>query len=151
VEYQAVSWDKPRRVVAKIEWHFGELFPRYYFMVTNSRLPAGKVVNVYNGRGNIENRIKEGKNTLRWDKTSCHRFAANEARLKMGFLAYNLLHLIRRFYLWGEDKRRSIEWIIMRLVKAGARIAYHGRYWYVHITSAFPLLHHYRAVLGWQH
>jgi len=86
LEYQAKSWDKSRRVVAKIEWHLGELFPRYYFIVTNSRLAAGKVVKVYNGRGDVENRIKEGKNTLRWDKTSCNRFAANEARLKMGFL-----------------------------------------------------------------
>ena len=39
--------------------------------------------------------------------------------------------LIRRFYLWGEDKRRSIEWIIPRLVTAGARIVYHARYWTV--------------------
>ncbi len=84
LEYQAGSWDRARRMVAKIEWHFGELFPRYYFIVTNSRLAASKVVKVYNGRGDVENRIKEGKNTLRWDKTSCHRFPANEARLKMG-------------------------------------------------------------------
>jgi hypothetical protein len=138
-------------VVAKIEWRFKELFPRYNFVVTNSRLPAPKMVKVYNGRGNIENRIKIGKNTLRWDKTSCHRFSANEARLKMGFLAYNLLDLIRRFYLWGEDRCRSIEWIIMRLIKAGARIVYHARRWCVHVASAFPLEHHYRAVLGWQH
>lgn len=150
MKYQAGSWDRPRRVVVKIEWHFGELFPRYYFIVTNSRLAASKVVKVYNGRGDVENRIKEGKNTLRWDKTSCYRFGANEARLKMGFLAYNLLHLIRRFYLVSEDTRRSIEWIIMRLVKAGARIVYHARYWYVHVASAFPLKHHYRAVLGSQ-
>jgi len=98
----------------------------------------------------VENRIKEGKNTLRWDKTNCHRFPANEDRLKMGFFTYNLLHLIRRFYLWGEDARRSSEWIITRLVKAGARIVYHARRWYVHVASAFPLWHHYRAVLGWQ-
>ena len=92
-----------------------------------------------------------GGYTLRWDKTGCHRFVANEARLKMGFLAYNLLHLICRFYLWGEDMRRSSEWIIMRLVKAGARIVYHARYCYMHVASAFPLAHHYRTVLGWQH
>jgi hypothetical protein len=91
----------------------------------------------------------KGKNTLRWDKTSCHRFSANEARFKMGFLAYNLLHLIRRFYLWGNDKRRSIEWVIMRLIIAGARIVYHARYWQVHIASAFSLRHHYRAIFGW--
>jgi hypothetical protein len=41
------------------------------------------VVKIYSGRGDVENRIKEGKNTLRWDKTSCHPFEANEARLKM--------------------------------------------------------------------
>ena len=86
-------------MIAKIEWHLGELFPRCYFIVTNSRLAASKVVKVYNGRGDVENRIKEGKNTLLWDKTSCHRFPANEARLKMGFLAYNLLHLIRLLFV----------------------------------------------------
>ena len=34
LEYQAGSWDRARRVVGKIEWHFGELFARYYFIVT---------------------------------------------------------------------------------------------------------------------
>uniref|UniRef100_A0A7C3SI59 Transposase DDE domain-containing protein n=1 Tax=Desulfobacca acetoxidans TaxID=60893 RepID=A0A7C3SI59_9BACT len=70
VDIQAKSWSRPRRVVARIEWHRGELFPRIGFVVTNSRLTAGKVVKVYNGRAEIENRIKEGKNTLQWDKTS---------------------------------------------------------------------------------
>ncbi|MBM4328811.1 MAG: IS1380 family transposase, partial [Deltaproteobacteria bacterium] len=69
LRYQAQTWDRERRVVAKIEWHDGELFPRIGFIVTNSRLTAGKVIKVYNGRGDVENRIKEGKNTLRWDKT----------------------------------------------------------------------------------
>ncbi|MGA8572822.1 MAG: IS1380 family transposase [Desulfobaccales bacterium] len=84
LQYQAKSWHKLRRVVAKIEWHRGELFPRIGFVVTNSRLPAAKVIKVYNGRAEIENRIKEGKNTLRWDKTSCQKFEANQARLQMG-------------------------------------------------------------------
>jgi hypothetical protein len=60
------------------------------------------VVKVYNGRGGVENRIKEGKNTLGWDKTSCPRFSANQARLLMGVLVYNVLHMLRRFYLVGE-------------------------------------------------
>ena len=148
LHYQAKSWSRARRVVAKIEWHRGELFPRIGFVVTNSRLPAGKVVKVYNGRAEIENRIKEGKNTLRWDKTSCQKFEANQARLQMGVLAYNLFHMIRQFYVWGEDVRRSIDWLIKRLIKVGARVSYHARRWYVHIASAFPLAHHYRAVLA---
>jgi hypothetical protein len=146
--YQAKTWDKDRRVVAKIEWHDGELFPRIGFIVTNSKLPAGKVVKVYNGRGDVENRIKEGKNTLRWDKTSCHRFAANQARLLMGVLAYNLLHMLRQFYLMGEEVKRSMEWLIKRLIKVGAKVAYHGRMWQVHVASAFPLAGYYRAVFG---
>jgi hypothetical protein len=149
LQYQAKSWHKPRRVVAKIEWHHGELFPRIGFVVTNSRLHAGKVIKVYNGRAEIENRIKEGKNTLRWDKTSCQRFEANQARLKMGVLAYNLLHMIRQFYVWGEELKRSIDWLIKRHIKVGARVSYHARRWYVHVASAFPLAHHYGAVLAW--
>jgi len=48
----------------------GELFPRVGFIVTNSNMEARRVIAVYNGRAEIENRIKEGKNTLRWDKTN---------------------------------------------------------------------------------
>ena len=65
LQYQAKNWRKPRRVVAKIEWPRGELFPKIGFVVTKSRLPADKVVKVYNGRADVENRIKEGKNAKR--------------------------------------------------------------------------------------
>jgi hypothetical protein len=142
--YQEITWNRERRVVAKIEWHAGELFPRIGFIVTNSRLSAGKVVKVYNGRGDVENRIKEGKNTLRWDKTSCRHFAANQARLLIGVLAFNLLHMLREFYLKGEEVKRSIE----RLIKVGAKVAHHARMWQAHVASAFPLAHHHRAVFG---
>jgi hypothetical protein len=59
-----------------------------------------QVITIYNGRAEIENRKKEGKNTLRWDKTSRHRFAANQARILIGCLAYNLLHMIRDTEFW---------------------------------------------------
>lgn len=146
LSYQAASWEKPRRVVCKIEWHEGELFPTVGFIVTNSKLKAPKVVKIYNGRAEIENRIKEGKNTLRWDKTSCQRFEANEARLKMGVLAYNLLHMLRQFYIRSEPVKRSIEWVLRRLIKLGARVSYHARRWHVHVSSAFPMARHFRAV-----
>jgi hypothetical protein len=42
--YQAGSWTKPRRVVAKVEWHPGELCPRVGFIVTNITRPAERVV-----------------------------------------------------------------------------------------------------------
>ena len=57
----------------------------------------------------------------------------------MGALAYNLLHMLRQFYVMGEGVRRSVEWLIRRLIKAGARVSYHARKWHVHVASAFPL------------
>ncbi len=146
--YQAEKWNKPRRVVCKIEWRVGELFHRVGFIVTNSKLKAERVITIYNGRAEIENRIKEAKNTLRWDKTSCHRFAANQARLLVGCLAYNLLHIIRDTAFWGENVKPSIESIIRRLVKVGARVVYHARRWYVHVATAFSLARYYRILFA---
>jgi len=51
--YQAEKWNKPRRIVCKIEWHVGELFPRVGFIVTNSNLEAHKVITIYNGQGGV--------------------------------------------------------------------------------------------------
>ena len=59
--YQAGTWDKPRRVVAKVEWHPGELYPRVGFIVTNLGRPAERVVAFYNQRGTAEQWIKEGQ------------------------------------------------------------------------------------------
>lgn len=66
----------------------------------------------------------------------------------MGLLAYSLLHLVREFYMVGEEVRRSIEWIIRRMVKVGSRVSYHSRYWWVHVASAFPLFRHYQAMFS---
>ena len=61
--YRAESWDRGRRVVAKVEWHRGELFPRVGFIVTNMTAGPEGVVRFYNGRGTAEQWIKEGKYT----------------------------------------------------------------------------------------
>ena len=45
--------------------------------------------------------------------------------------------------------RRSVEWLIRRLIKIGARVSYHAKKWHVHVASAFPLAHYYRAVFGY--
>ena len=79
--YQAGSWNKPRRVVAKVEWHPGELCPRVGFIVTNMSRPAENVVAFYNKRGTCEQWIKEGKGAIKWTRLSCRSFAANAVRL----------------------------------------------------------------------
>src|SRR5262245_1649049 len=72
--YQAKSWDRARRVVAKVEWHAGELFPRVGFVATNLRRSPKRVVKFSNGRGTAEQWIKEGKNAPNWTRLSCRRF-----------------------------------------------------------------------------
>jgi hypothetical protein len=81
--YQAQSWKKPRRVVAKVEWHPGELYPRVGFIVTNLARPAERVVAFYNQRGTAEQWIKEGKGAIKWTRLSCRTFAANAVRLQL--------------------------------------------------------------------
>src|SRR5713226_8765094 len=72
--YQAASWKTARRVVAKVEHHAGELFPRVGFIVTNLTLPSRAVVRFYNKRGTAEQWIKEGKQAVKTTRLSCHRF-----------------------------------------------------------------------------
>jgi hypothetical protein len=69
--YQAATWTKPRRVIAKVEWHPGELYPRVGFIVTNMSRPAERVVAFYNKRGTCEQWIKEGKGAIKWTRLSC--------------------------------------------------------------------------------
>jgi hypothetical protein len=52
-------------VVARVEWHQDELYPRVGFIVTNLRRASERVAKLYNGRGTAEQWIKEGKNAFR--------------------------------------------------------------------------------------
>ena len=80
--YRAGSWNKPRRVVAKVEWRPGELCPRVGFIVTSLARPAERVVAFYNHRGTCEQYIKAGKGALKWTRLSCRSFVANAVRLQ---------------------------------------------------------------------
>ena len=75
--YQAAGWKTARRVVAKVEHHFGELFPRVGFIVTNLTLPNRAVVRFYNKRGTAEQWIKEGKQAVKMTRLSCHKFRSD--------------------------------------------------------------------------
>ena len=125
--YRAGSWNKARRVVAKVEWHPGELYPRVGFIVTNMARPAERVVAFYNQRGTAEQHIKEGKNAVIWTRLSCRRFAANAVRLQLHALAYNLGNFLRTLALPDEVKQWSMTTLRERLVKIGARIVRHAR------------------------
>jgi hypothetical protein len=85
--------------VAKVEFHCGELFPRVGFIVTNLALDNRAVVRFYNKRGTAEQWIKESKQAVALTRLNCHRFRANEVRLWLSLIAYNLGNLWRRLAL----------------------------------------------------
>ena len=126
--YQAKSWKRPRRVVAKVEWHPGELYPRVGFIVTNMTRSAERVVAFYNKRGTAEQRIKEGKSAMKWTRLSCCSFAANAVRLQLHALAYNLANFMRTLALPEAVKQWSLTSLREKLVKIGAKIVTHARY-----------------------
>lgn len=127
-QYQAASWDQSRRVVAKIEWHTGELFPRVGFIVTNLRWKSSNVVKFYNKRGTAEQWIKEGKYALNWTRLSCHDFTDNQVRLQLFALAYNLGNFLRRLALPKKIKDWSLRTLQVKLIKIGAKVVRHSRY-----------------------
>ena len=126
-KYQAASWDRPRRVIAKVEWHCGELFPRVGFILTNRSARAQGVVHFYNGRGRAEQWIKEGKYALNWTRLSCQHFVPNQVRLALFVLAYNLGNFLRRLVLPRRIKHWSLRTLLAKLIKIGAKVVHHSR------------------------
>ena len=127
-QYQAKSWDRSRRVVAKVEWHRGELFPRVGFLVTNLSWRSKNVVHFYNGRGTAEQWIKEGKNAVQWTKLSCRKFKDNQTRLQLFALAYNLGNFLRRLALPKPVRHWSLTTLREKLIKIGAKVTRHSKY-----------------------
>jgi len=127
-ETEFLAADEKRCVVAKVEWHPGELYPRVGFIVTNLTRPAKRVVAFYNQRGTAEQHIKEGKNATLWTRLSCRKFRHNAVRLQLHALAYNLANFMRTLALPEAVKHWSLTSLREKLVKIGARIVGHGRY-----------------------
>jgi hypothetical protein len=114
-------------VIAKVDWHPGELYPRVGFIVTNMSRPAERVVAFYNKRGTCEQWIKEGKGAIKWTRLSCRTFAANAVRLQLHALAYNLGNFLRTLATPEPIK----DWSLTSLKEADQdrpKVMSHGRY-----------------------
>ncbi len=146
--YQAASWKTARRVVAKVEFHAGELFPRVGFIVTNLETPSRAVVRFYNKRGTAEQWIKEGKQAVKMTRLSCHRFRSNEVRLALSLLAYNLGNLWRRLALPRQIENWSLTSLQQRLVKTGGRLVKHARYYWLFLAEGHLNRRRFGAMLG---
>jgi hypothetical protein len=84
--------------------------------------PARGIVPFYNGKGTAEQWLNEGKYALDWTWLSCHKFVANQVRLWLFILAYNLGNLMRRLAL-----PEGIKHWVLTSIKAGGGLACHTR------------------------
>ena len=138
--YGAHSWDRERRVIARIEHTTQGSNPRY--VVTN--LPGNSrqlYERIYCARGEMENRIKE-QLQLFSDRTSAMRWWPNQFRLLLSAVAYTLLEAIRRLGLKGTELARAqVATIRLKLLKIGAVIVRNTRRVRFQLASAHPYRH----------
>ncbi len=146
--YGAGSWDRRRRVIVKAEYGDQGANPR--FIVTN--VPGDEQELYEQGycqRGDMENRIKEQQLGLFADRTSCHRFLANQFRVLLAAGAYVLLETLRRTGLVGTELvAAQATTIRLKLLKIGGRIVQSVRRIVIHLASGYPLQSLFATVLG---
>ena len=145
--YQAGSWKIARRVGAKVEFRYDELFPRVGFIVTTLETDSRGVVRFYNKRGTAEQWIKEGKLAVKMTRLSCHRFRANEVRLWQSVIAYNLGNLWRRLGLPTRIDTWSLTSLQQRLMKTGGRLVKHARYYWLLLAEGHLTRRLFGAIL----
>jgi len=144
-DYAAHSWSRRRRTLARVEVKGASEDVRYVITNIVGDSAAHIYENIYCQRGQAENWIKDHKNALRSDLTSCHRFAANHFRVLLHSLAYILMHEFRARALRRTELARSqMDTIRCRLLKIGAQVTQSARRIRFHLPSAMatsPLLH----------
>jgi hypothetical protein len=137
--YGAGSWEEESRVVVKAEHN--ALGPNLRFVVTNLECRSRRVVYemIYSDRGRMELMIKDHKTHLLSDRTSCHRFEANQFRLFLHSMAYVLLHALRRCHLQGTTwARAQFDTIRLQVLKIGARVRQLRTRVKVHLPTSYP-------------
>ena len=147
--YQAETWSQARRVICKVE--VSEKGDNIRFVVTNLQHSRKSDIyeRVYCGRGQMENYIKDHKRFLHSDRTSCHKFEANQFRLFLHGAAYVLMHNLRTTGLRGTAwSRAQFDQIQLRVLKVGARIEELKTKIRFHFPSSFPLKGGYERIVS---
>jgi hypothetical protein len=134
--YQAGSWTKPRRVVAKSLplRRRGSSGIRVSFIRASAlssptwRDQRERLVAFYSHRGTCEQYIKEGKGAVKWTRLSSRSFAANAVRPQLHALAYNLGNFMRTLVMPKTAEPWSLTSLREKLIKIGAKVVSHGRY-----------------------
>jgi len=144
--YAAKSWPHRRRVLLKAEVADKGDNPR--FVVTNLRGRAAGLYDLYAARGEMENRIKELKCDLQMDRTSCHRFVANQFRVLLHAAAFVLCCALREALADTELATAQVGTLQRKLLKLGVRVKETARRVWLQFASSCPLKDLWPVVLA---
>lgn len=138
LHYRAGRWSKARRVIVRIDAKERGVDIR--FVVTNmpQKNPGYLYDKVYCRRCQMENLIKDHKNGLRSDLTSCTSFTANCFRLLLHSAAYVLLHHLRERVLAGTSMSTALfDTLRLKLLKVGARVVERSKVVRFHLPTTY--------------
>ena len=138
--YQAGTWRAPRRVIVKAEVTAQGENLRYVVINMADAQPKDAYDNIYSPRGQAENYIKGHKLYLHSDRTSCHRFQANQLRLFLHSAAYVLLHTMQHeLFLGTQWAKAQFDMLRVRILKIGARVKELKTKIRLYLPSSYPL------------
>jgi hypothetical protein len=138
-DYQAESWSNSNRIIYKAACN--REGNHTHFIITNLEHSNHRFIyeKVYCDRGNMELMIKEHKNHLISDRTSCSRFLANQFRLFLHSISYVLMHALRERCLNNTEFAKALfDTIRLKLLKIGARVRQLTTKIKIHLPSSYP-------------
>ncbi len=140
--YQGTKWEKPRRLIVvrqeikqrpkatgkqlslfQDEGIYGSY--RYSCYITDLKYSAKVVWDMYKGRADCENRIKEVKQDFGFDSFNLNDFAATEAALNFTIIAYNIMSLFKQAVL-KSDKLPHLKTLHYKIFAIGGYITKNG-------------------------
>jgi len=123
ITYKANTWKYPQRVVAKIEYTAKGKNIRYVVTDLKGKRAWKLYEKDYCGRGRMELNIKDHKTYLKSDRTSCHRFEANQFRLFLHSAAYVLMHTLKTEVLKETNlAKATLKSIQLKLIKVAVKV-----------------------------
>lgn len=134
-DYQAESWRRQRTIVVKCDYSLNGSDVRYVVTNFRGRTPKRLYEDIYCKRSRCENWIKELKNQLNCDRTSCQEFVANQFRLLLHTFAYVLLWEIRKDAGYEHVEIRTV---MLYLIKVSALVKETARKIWLHLSSSHP-------------
>jgi len=137
-QYQADSWDYPRRVVCKVEKPANQFTHLYTFIVANMDSDPHQLIKLYCKRGAMENYVKEAKNGFDFASVSSSTRIVNANRLQLHALAYNIFNWFKRLVLPFKMRKQQIDTIRLKLLKVASKVVRSARYMTFKLCSHFP-------------